>query len=172
MILDELLEQSNGNAQVEKSKSVEISRNTIRFGQSVYQFRNFTGFEVGEIQKPKFSWMLFFLFIIGGIAAMPLFGAGLILIGIAIYRLYRHVVAPKNYGLSLFFNSGERRIFISNNKGFLSDITKALYRFLEEDRAETINIDLSNKSINVNGDFVGNAVIGEDNLLPGVPPEI
>jgi hypothetical protein len=87
MILDELLEQSNGKAQVEKSKSVEISRNTIRFGQSVYQFINFTGFQVGEIQKPKFSWMLFLLLLVGGTAAIPFAGAGFILIAVAIYKL-------------------------------------------------------------------------------------
>ena len=51
MSVTDLLDSSDNKRTFETAKNIEITKNTVKFGSSVYQFRNVTGFRVGEIPK-------------------------------------------------------------------------------------------------------------------------
>ncbi len=146
----------------ESAKLITISKNSVKFGSSVYQFKNITGFKVGEIPKTRLSWSTVIGLIIVGLVIInfnKLVGIGLL--ALAIFLLYKHFTQIQYYGLIIYFNSGQSHIFTSKDKSFLMDIVNPLYDLMETSQEGTIHIDMSNRSVNVEGDLQGNAVAGD-----------
>ncbi len=162
MAITDLLDSSDNKRTFETANNIEITRNTVKFGSSVYQFRNVTGFRVGEIPKDKFPLMPVLILTIGGILTIAVV-IGWFLLLIAIFLAGRYFTQTQYYGLSLFLNSGQERFFISADRGFLSRIVSVLYEFMETEREGIVNIDMSNRSINVGGDLYGNPITGNKN---------
>lgn len=165
----------------ENDDTIEVTKNTVKFGNSVYQSKNVTGFTVGKVPKPAFPLIPFLgLCLIGfgirfsgirfngirfnGIYLEELVSAIFLLIGLGIFIF--HFAREQRYGLVLHLNSGQEKIFTSPDKKFLTRIVLELYKFMEEDTAGTIAIDMSNRSITVTGDIHGsNMITGNSNLL-------
>jgi hypothetical protein len=163
MAVTDLLDSSDNKRTFETSKSIEITKNTVKFGSSVYQFINVTGFRVGEIPKNKFPLMPVLILTIGGILTVAFVIGWFLLIG-AIFLVVQYFTQTQYYGLSLFLNSGQERFFLSNDKSFLMEIVDSLYKFMETDSEGSITIDMSNRSISVGGDLHGKAIMGNQNI--------
>lgn len=161
---DFLNSNDNNNRTRETAQLIEITNNTVKFGSSVYQFRNVTGFRVGKIPKNKFPFQLVMILTIGGTLTVALV-IGWFLLLLALFLVFRHFTQTQYYGLSLFLNSGQERFFVSSDRKFLNKIVSILYDFMENNRDEAVYIDMSNRSVQVGGDFHGNAVTGDDNKI-------
>lgn len=153
MLLNELLKQDDDKKIVENPKIIEFSSKTVRFGDSLYQLRNVTGFEVGQIPKNKLPllWIIG-LFAVG--LAFLIAVVGIIPIGIAIWLIYSHVNQVQKYGFILSLNSGETTYFISSDKNFLGKIVSGLYRLMEGD-IESIVVNFQDRTVNVYGKVEG-----------------
>lgn len=162
MSVTDLLDSSDNKRTFETAKNIEITKNTVKFGSSVYQFRNVTGFRVGEIPKNKFPLMPVLVLTIGGILTIALV-IGWFLILIAIFLVIRYLSQTQYYGLSLFLNSGQERFFVSTDRSFLMQIVSVLYDFMETQREGTVNIDMSNRSVTVGGNLHGTTTTGDGN---------
>jgi Family of unknown function (DUF6232) len=158
----DLLDSSDNKRTFETAKNIEITKNTVKFGSSVYQFKNVTGFRVGEIPKEKFPLMAVLVLTIGGILTVALV-VGWFLLLIAIFLVVRYLIQTQYYGLSLFLNSGQERFFVSTDKSFLMQIVSVLYDFMETQGEGTVNIDMSNRSVTVGGDLHGKTTTGDKN---------
>lgn len=164
MALADILDTNDSKRTFETSKSIEITKNTVKFGSSVYQFRNVTGFRVGDIPKNKFPLMPVIVLTAAGMLTIAL-GFGWILLIIAIFMVVGYFNQTQYYGLSLYLNSGQERFFVSTDKNFLVQIVSVLYDFMESQSDGTVNIDLSNRSVNVGRDLHGTANTGDKNLI-------
>ncbi|MCV6613329.1 MAG: DUF6232 family protein, partial [Amphritea sp.] len=129
----------------EDANQIEINKNILKFGSSVYQFKNVTGFHVGEFDKEPFPRQLFILLLILGFATL-VFIVGIIFLGLAAWIFYRHRKQESVYGLAIYLNSGKQRIFRSTDKDFLYRIVNAMYRLMSEDSAMNVLVDMSNRS--------------------------
>jgi hypothetical protein len=132
MILNDLIKQDDNKKVVESPKFIEFSKRTVRFGDSIYQLRNVTGFEVGAIPKQKLQILLLLGLIIGGILLLSI-GVGIVLLGIATWMLISHFGQAQKYGFILELNSGGTTAFVSSDREFLGDIVSALYQLMEGD---------------------------------------
>ena len=146
----------------ERVTSLYLDKKIAKFGDSVYQFRNITGFSVSEVKKVTISNVLpnnFLLFIYGIgfiLANIPNTGGfrilGIVLLLFAISGLLVNKLdiqtEPKEYKLELSFNSGERRVFAIKDTDFKEDVVSALYKFMESSNEESyFTINFHNQSI-------------------------
>jgi Family of unknown function (DUF6232) len=154
MLLNDLIKQDDTKRIVENPKFIEFSSKTVRFGDSIYQLRNVTGFEVGEIPKPKLQVLLLLGLIIGGFLLIAAFGLGLILLGIAAWMLISHFGQSQKYGFILELNSGGTTSFVSNDRRFLSEIASGLYKLMEGD-IDSLTVNWNDKSVKVYGEVAG-----------------
>ena len=179
-------QDDNGN-RFERAKEIEINKSIIKFGTSVYQFKNVTGFEVGVIPQNKFPVLLFsVLTIFGSLILTISYGISSILPGrtldssgafailsmlgvlalvIAASMILGYASQSTKYGLTLYLNSGQKNVFVSQDKNFLMDIVDSLYSFMKEEQAKSLLIDMSNRSITVGGSIHGSAITGNKNLM-------
>lgn len=154
----------------------------VKFGTSVYQFKNVTGFEVGVIPQNKFPVLLFSILTIFGslvlfitfsiYSILPgrtlnnsegflLFVAlGLLALLIAVSMVLGYASQSTKYGLTIFLTSGQKSVFVSQDKSFLMDIVDSLDSFMKEEQAKSLLIDMSNRFITVGGSIHGSAIIG------------
>jgi len=167
------VKQEDGKRTFETARYIEITRNTVKFSSSVYQFRNIAGFNAGKIPKSPFPLQLVLALTVGGLLVMIIGGAfspGLSLVGIlsilgACILIFMHFNQTPLYGLTLFLNSGQERVFISDDRKFLIKIVSTLYKFMEEPVGGAVYIDMSNRSISVSGNFEGRAITGDENTV-------
>ncbi|MDF5722138.1 MAG: DUF6232 family protein [Rhizonema sp. PD37] len=162
-VLD-LLGSSEDKRTFETADYIQITRNSIKFGSSVYQFRNVTGFRVGEIPKYKFPLQAVLILTIGGFFTLAFF-VGWFLLLFAAFLVIRYFMQTQYYGLSLFLNSGQEKFFVSSDRNFLIKIVSVLYEFMENQREGSVYIDMTNKSVTVGGNLHGNATTGDDNTI-------
>jgi Family of unknown function (DUF6232) len=158
----DLLDSSDNKRIFETANNISITKNTVKFGLSVYQFKNVTGFKAGDIPKDKFPTMAVLVLTIGGFLTVALV-IGWFLLLAAIFLIAKYFMQTQYYGLSLFLNSGQERFFVSSDKNFLFKIVDALYDFMENQQEGTINIDMSNRSVTVGGSLIGKATTGDSN---------
>lgn len=172
MSVANLLETDNKRT-FESARNIEITKNTLKFGQSVYQFKNVTGFTVGEIPKNKFPLLPVLVLTSVGTLTIAL-GFGLILVIIAIVMAVSFFMQTQYYGLSIFLNSGRELFFKSENRNFLLKIVSDMYQFMESQADGSVLIDMSsstthydnsNRSINVEGDLHGKASTGDQSSI-------
>jgi Family of unknown function (DUF6232) len=153
MLLNDLMKQDDSKKVVEHPKLIEFSKRTVRFGDSIYQLRNVTGFEVGEIPKQKLQILLVLGLIVGGVLLLAV-GIGLVLLGIAAWILISHFGQTQKYGFILELNSGGTTSFVSSDRKFLGEIVSALYRLMEGD-IDGLTVNWNDKSVNVYGAVQG-----------------
>jgi hypothetical protein len=156
----------------EQSNQIKITKNTVSYGGSVYQVKNITGFQAGLV--PKDPLPIKTLLILAGFSMIAFIASALnaliAVIGIAFlifgaFIVMNHYEEPAKYGLILFLNSGKERIFISQDRMFLTNIVSEIYRFMENPSEGYLYIDMSNKSINVGGNFQGSANTGNNSAV-------
>jgi hypothetical protein len=154
MAKNNLLQNGNAPDVVENPPPIKITKNTVRFGADIYQFRNISGFGLGEIPNkdiiPKTIIGALFIFgIILIISVAKLWGIFLVLLAFAGIGMNNQ--QPKRYGLELYVNSGDNKIFITRDLEGIKNIVSVLYDFMESDLEESyvINIDQRNASIGV-----------------------
>lgn len=141
---------------IAKSPYLYINKKTVRFGADVYQFRNVTGFGIVRVKKPLVPFKFFWVSLLIGFSFMssatspldyftfiffpqlqilsslgflrPVLG---VLLPIVVYILT--CIKQVSYGLKLHVNSGDGKIFVTDNKKFLKDLVYDLYKFMESD---------------------------------------
>ncbi|HBL14118.1 MAG TPA: hypothetical protein DD379_22550 [Cyanobacteria bacterium UBA11162] len=155
MVLDGFL-QTTENTTIEKAEFIYITNKSVKYGDDVYQFRNVTGFGIGEVKPKKIPILIILLLFIAGLIIMG-FGAswGLLPFLMGIAAIGFNIQQPKLYGLKLYLNSGESKIFITSDTIWLKKAVTNLYSFLE--KAEEGNY----LSIQVGGSIEGNLVTGD-----------
>jgi Family of unknown function (DUF6232) len=162
MLINDLLKQDDSKKIIENPKLIEFSTRTVRFGNSIYQLRNITGFEVGEIPKQKLQLMLVIGLIIGGCLLLAI-GIGLILLGIAAWMIFSHVSQPQKYGFILELNSGGSTSFINSDKIFLGNIVSNLYQLMEGD-IDGFVVNWQDRTVNIHGDANNSSFNSGDNV--------
>lgn len=148
----------------EDANQIEINKNILKFGSSVYQFKNVTGFHVGEFEKEPFPRQAFIMLLVLGVATLALV-VGIIFLLWALWLFINHRKQQSIYGLAIYLNSGRKRVFRSTDKDFLYRIVNAMYRLMSEDSAMNVLVDMSNRSVNVEGDFTGTAITGDESKV-------
>ncbi|MCC5899758.1 MAG: hypothetical protein JJU32_17795 [Phormidium sp. BM_Day4_Bin.17] len=165
--MQNLLGQSDGKRSFETAQNIEITESLVRFGWSVYQLKNVTGFEVSDIKKNKFPFLLVFSLVLGGLISIGIFGTiGWALLLLAVLPIFYHFTQPRYHGLKILLNSGEEKFFVSSDKYFLLEIISTLYNFFQSGKKDPIQIDMSSRSVNIGGHFKGNMNLGDGNRNP------
>jgi hypothetical protein len=159
MLLNDLLKQDDSRKVVENARFVEFSKRTVRFGDELYQLRNVTGLEVGELPKGKFPLIPVLVMFVAGLALIAV-GIGLIPLGIAGWMTFSHFSQSQKYGLILSLNSGQSTSFVSKDKKFLGNIVSALCKLMEGD-IDGVTINFQDRSVNVHGSVKGNISAGD-----------
>jgi len=150
MLADKVINQDENGNKFEIAKEIEINKSIVKFGRSVYQFKNVTGFEAGIIPKNKFPVLLFSMLTIFGLLVIaianilssifqefqPLIILGFLALLAAIFIFIAHVNQSTKYGLTIYLNSGQKSVFVSPHKNFLMDIVNSLYSFMQEEQEQ------------------------------------
>jgi hypothetical protein len=178
-------QNSAARSVVENAREIEITKRIVRFGSSVYQFKNVTGFKVDKVPKWKFplqvvltltAFGVFSIFIANAITTnedssnldsfvgfLAVLGSCLIIIDFFIVIVWLCQRPPRAF--ILYLNSGHERMFLSHDKIFLMKIVNALYDFMKSDDHSSLSIDMSDRSIKVDGNFYGEANTGNKNMM-------
>jgi Family of unknown function (DUF6232) len=160
MLLNDLINQDDSKKIVENPKFIEFSARTVRWGDSIYQLRNITGFGVGEIPKQKLQILLVLGLIIGGILLLAI-GVGIVLLGIAAWMLISHFSQTQKYGFILELNSGGTTSFVSSDRKFLGAISSAFYKLMEGD-IDGLTVNWTDRSVTVHGEVRGAISTGDN----------
>jgi hypothetical protein len=144
--------QGDTNTTIEKAKLIEITKKTVRFGDDVYQFCNVAGFGVSEIKRSiPVKLVVALLTIWFALLSVPTFRIYVLIIGILAIIFILKVRGPKTYGLKLYINSGDSKIFATKDIEGIKTVVLTLYEFMEsnEEGSYVINIDQSRAIIGV-----------------------
>ncbi|MDF0554999.1 DUF6232 family protein [Kamptonema sp. UHCC 0994] len=148
-----------------RNTTIEITKQTVRFGSEVYQFRNVTGFGVSSIKTEN----VFPIQVILGLFVIGLFLAnipnwriwGIILVLVAIDGFYANTSQAKKYGLKLYLNSGyPSPVFISSDMRGLEKVVSILYKFMESNTEVNCVIHIEDRSIRIEGSVGGSVTAG------------
>ncbi|MFB2892929.1 hypothetical protein ACE1CI_08290 [Aerosakkonemataceae cyanobacterium BLCC-F50] len=157
MLLNQML-AANDKQTIEEQGFLEITKNTVKLQNDVYQFRNVTGFAVGEVKTKGIPFNLIFILFIIAFASgnIPGFGGWslmfwVLVVGAVVYNFNR----PKVYGLSLYLNSGHEIVFATKNIDLLNRAVRTLKDFMENPQ------DFQYVNITVESDNKGNIVVGD-----------
>lgn len=147
MVLSAFL-QGNDKTTIEKAKVLYITKKTVRFGDDVYQFRNVTGFGIGEVKPKKIPFIVILgLFLLGIIMISFNSFVGSIMLLCSIAALATNLSQPKLYGLELYLNSGDGKIFITRDIPFLKRTVGELYDFMESNKEETYTVTITDSTL-------------------------
>ncbi len=129
--------------------------------------RNFTGFKKADFPKKPFPVLAVIIcFLISLLLSMfEQWSLSLIFFGISALIAFVYFVINKYYGLIINLNSGQTVILMSHSKVFLSKIVDKMYNFIQNNYEGSLHIDLSNRSINVEGNFDGSATTGDQSNI-------
>jgi Family of unknown function (DUF6232) len=152
MAINDLL-QNDSKTTIEPYKNINITKKTVRFGSDVYQFHNISGFGMAEIKNQNSAAvpLLLAAFVVGLILANFSFWLGAIVCIVALLGIFSIVSTPKEYGLKLYINSGDKKVFITRDLNGIKQVVATLYEFMEseKDGAYVINIDQRGCSIGI-----------------------
>jgi hypothetical protein len=168
MLFNNLLKRSISNRLMDNVESIQISTQSVQFGNCIYQLQNITGFEVGIIPKfysftPTFvlrcvqAFCVFIISISGffyfsnikfsiGYLALIIF----VLIP-AIIFLFAQFLLPVQHGLILHFNSGKISCFVCEDKRFLKEILETLSNTVlgNERNSAVIDVHIKERWLNI-----------------------
>ncbi|MEG4996219.1 hypothetical protein [Microcoleus sp. B4-D4] len=147
---------------------IYITKNTVKFGSEIYQFRNVTGFGISPVKTEKFpiQWILG-LFVIGLVVASyfnkpELRAGGIIMAIVAIIQLILNTFMPEKYGLKLYLNSGSPLpIFVTTDMKGLEKVVYVLYNFMESNAEGSYVVYSSDRSIRIEGSVGGSVTAGD-----------
>ncbi len=143
---------------------IYITKNTVKFGSDVYQFRNVTGFGISPVKTEKLplQWILL-LFVIGFSVANNSANreVGILMAVVAIVLFVFNTLIPKKYGLKLYLNSGSPMpVFVTTDMEGLEKVVDVLYKFMESNAEYSYVVYSTDRSIRIEGDFEGNFIGG------------
>ncbi|MEG4506390.1 hypothetical protein QUA81_22695 [Microcoleus sp. F6_B4] len=146
---------------------IYITKNTVKFGSDVYQFRNVTGFGISPVKTKKlpFQWILG-LFVIGIVVAnyfnnSDIRPAGIIMAIVAIILLIVNTFWSEKYGLKLYLNSGSPLpIFVTTDLKGLEKVVDVLYKFMESNAEGSYVVYSTDRSIRIEGSVGGSVTAG------------
>ncbi|MBP5974602.1 hypothetical protein HW132_18155 [Brasilonema sp. CT11] len=158
--------QASDNIDIVSTDILYLTDKTVRFGADVYQFRNVTGFGIGEVKPKKVPFTTILGLFIFGLVLYPLSsflgGLGtflsLLMLLIPVAMLVSNLTQPKLFGLKLHLNSGEGKIFITNDTKWLEKAVSKLYQFMENIQ------DGSSMTIQIGGSITGNIIQGSERV--------
>lgn len=157
MLLNQIL-AANGKQTIEEKGFLEITNNTVKLANDVYQFRNVTGFGVGEVKTKGIPFNLIFILFLVAFVSGNIPGLGgwslmfwVLVVGAVVYNFNR----PKVYGLSLYLNSGHEIVFATENIDLLNRAVRTLKDFMENPQ------EFKYVNITVEKDNKGNIVVGD-----------
>ncbi len=163
LLLDAILPSSDRQT-VRTQAIIEVTSHTVRLENDVYQFRNVTGFGVSNVKMKGIPFVfIFILLLLGlltvsvpGLMSVPTLTSGAVIIwilfiGAVIYNLS----LPKLYGLSLYLNSGNEIIFVTQNMDFLKHVVQTLKDFMENPKEGKII------NVTIGRDVQGNITFGD-----------
>lgn len=152
-----------------RNATIEITKNTVKFGSDVYQFRNVTGFGVCPVPTAKVpsSWIWFsFIFGLWGVMNSSLNSdhktGAMLLLAFGILSLAFNKLWPPKYGLKLYLNSGSPLpIFITKDIKGLKGVVSVLYDFMESHEEGRYVVYSNDNSIKIEGSVGGNFIGGD-----------
>ena len=137
---------------------ITMTKRTIHFSHNVYLFHNIEGFseEVVDITTIPF-WIITILFMIGVIISSSNLTLGWILTIFAISGTIWNLCKPKYHGLLLTLNSGNKFLFVTNDKSGTRNVISVIYEFFEtETKGDlTIQILVNNSHISIKNIYRG-----------------
>ena len=135
-----------------KLTTIYITKKIVKFGDSVYQFCNVTGFKLTGIDVLNGSVIacLFMTFLIVLITLVFTNINLAVLFAVSIYIIFTLIPQKllKKYGLEVSMNSGEKAIFTTNDIKGLKAVIAELSKFIEsENETENCVIDINDRNI-------------------------
>ncbi|MEQ8757286.1 MAG: DUF6232 family protein [Coleofasciculus sp. G1-WW12-02] len=145
------------NLSLEKAEVLYITKQTLRFGDDVYQFKNITGFGVGQIKVMIPFSLIIIVFIFGVIISSWLSRQwGNVTIIISCLAAIFSFIQPKQYGLQIYLNSGDKKLFVTSDTKWLERAVSRLYDFMENAPEG------SSMTIEIGGNIQGNIIQGSN----------
>lgn len=161
-----------------KTPFVKIRGKTMFFGNVIYQISNISsiGFvdltTTTRIKMPLINYIM----LVAGVAiplilseisiGLGLF-VGIILMGIAIYRMIKHQAEKVNerYGMTIYSNSGTKKILTSSKKDFVFRVILTLANVMNSEEPKSVNINfetlnMEDKSVNIGSNTASPIVTG------------
>jgi hypothetical protein len=140
------------NINVEKNRVITVTKRTVRFEKNVYQTKNVSSFSEGNIVVSGLPWLLLIVLIILGLigASFSWIGWMLMLAGGA--GVFWNLSKPKNYGLLLSLNSGDKSLFVSSDTEGLKKVISVIYDLIENETEATYQVNITNSK--VDGNFI------------------
>ncbi|NER33243.1 MAG: hypothetical protein F6J93_04090 [Oscillatoria sp. SIO1A7] len=161
-----------------KTPSLKIVKNTVVFGNSVYQIRNICTVELADLTEtyainqtvPTWYWSLVGL----GFILLFFYGIGIVILIFAGWLFWQHSNLDKSrtdeeYGLRIGMSSGEAVILTSSKKEFVIDIIVTLYDIINKDDAQALEVNferfniekIEDKSIKIEKSYGSSVVSGK-----------
>jgi Family of unknown function (DUF6232) len=146
------------NINVEKNQIITVTKRTVRFSKNVYQTKNVASFSEGNVTVSGLPWLLLIALIILGFAAVSFNWIGWLLMLTGGAGVFWNLSKPKNYGLLLSLNSGEKSLFVSSDTEGLKKVISVIYDLVENETEATYQINISNAKIE--GNFIAGSNTG------------
>ncbi|MEQ8462818.1 DUF6232 family protein [Coleofasciculus sp. E1-EBD-02] len=145
------------NISLEEADILYITKYTLRFGDDVYQCKNVTGFGIGEIKQRVPILLIFILFVIGFYLKFVLYNQwGSILLIADLILGVLSLARPKQYGLQIYLNSGDKKLFVTSDIDWIKQAVRKLYYFMEKAPEG------SSMTIEIGGNIQGNIIQGSN----------
>lgn len=157
----------NNNQTIKEEEFLEITANSVRLQNEVYQLRNVTGFGVDEIKTKGIPLILPIMLLIisfislSAIGDLSVFGVSIILVTLplSVLLFYLRFGRPKLYGLFIYLNSGRETVLLTEDIYFLRTVIRTLKEFIENPNPEQII------NVKIGRDMKGNITFGNVNNL-------
>lgn len=150
---------NNNDTDIVDKAAIYINKKTVQFGQEVYQFHNITGFGVSKVKTGKVP-----ILVIAGLFILGLFSLNLNtqaafgFVIAAIVCIFVNLGIPQQYGLGLYLNSGQQKIFVTSDQTGLRKVVESLYKYMNSDENQGTYVVTVVRG-NINGNYIGgNAV--------------
>ena len=144
---------------------IYITKNTVKFGFDVYQFRNITGFGISPVKTEKLPLQcILLLFVIRFIVANNSANreVGILMAVVAIILFFLNTLMPEKYGLKLYLNSGSPMpIFVTTDMEGLEKVVYVLYKFMESNAEGSYLVYSTDRSIRIEGSVGGSITAGD-----------
>jgi hypothetical protein len=142
---------------IDRPEAIVVTKKVVKFGSSVYQFRNVTGFGIANVKTPyKVHPLVILIFLLVGTGLVSQsdkttqgFGILILLLGLA--GVIDNLSQPQRIGLELYVNSGDNVIFVTADRSGIREVISQLCEFMESDIEDikVININQSQATIGV-----------------------
>jgi hypothetical protein len=146
---------------VERNQVITVTKRTVRFSKNVYQTNNIASFSEGNVTVSGLPWMLLIILIVIGLVFSALNGIGWVLMLAGIAGVVWNLSKPKNYGLLLSLNSGDKSLFVSSDTEGLKKVISVIYDLIEKESEATYQVNISNSKIEggfIQGSNAGNVM--------------